>query len=207
MMTSALDGLIRLSKSDIGSAVDLLTRAFWDDSLCVYFFPNEEERKKLLPVFFKFRLKQALQNGEVYATSSGLEGVAIWQHSNTVDSSYWKNLRAGGFGFYRTMGRNLVNRMMKMDQFTSQRRAKYAVTPYMHLGPVAVDPELQGQGYSSKLIRPMLERLDRQELPCYLEAQSESNVSIYEHYGFEVLAKGNVPIADIPHWDMMRFPE
>ena len=206
-MTSALDGLTRLSKSDIGPAVDLLTRAFWDDSLCVYFFPNEEERKKLLPVFFKFRLKQALQNGEVYATSSGLEGVAIWQHSNTVDSSYWKNLRAGGFGFYRTMGRNLVSRMMKMDQFTSQRRAKYAVTPYMHLGPVAVDPELQGQGYSSKLIRPMLERLDRLELPCYLEAQSESNVSIYEHYGFEVLAKGSVPIADIPHWDMMRLPQ
>jgi predicted GNAT family N-acyltransferase len=53
----------------------------------------------------------------------------------------------------------------------------------------------------------MLERLDRQELPCYLEAQSESNVSIYEHYGFEVLAKGNVPIADIPHWDMMRLPQ
>ena len=207
MMNSALDGLIRLSKSDIGPAVDLLTRAFWDDSLCVYFFPNEEERKKLLPVFFKFRLKQAIQNGEVYATSSGLEGVAIWQHSNTVDSSYWKNLRAGGFGFYRTMGRNLVNRMMKMDHFTSQRRAKYAVTPYMHLGPVAVDPKLQGQGYSSKLIRPMLERLDRQELPCYLEAQSEDNVSIYEHYGFEVLAKGNVPIADIPHWDMMRLPQ
>ena len=206
-MASTLDGLIRLSKSDIEPAVDLLTRAFWDDSLCVYFFPDEEERKKLLPVFFKFRLKQSLQNGEVYTTSSRLEGVAIWQHSNMVDSSFWKNLRAGGFGFYRTMGRNLVNRMMKMDQFTSQRRAKYAVTPYMHLGPVAVDPELQGQGYSSKLIRPMLERLDRQELPCYLEAQSESNVSIYEHYGFEVLAKGNVPIADIPHWDMMRFPQ
>ena len=206
-MASTLDGLIRLSKSDIEPAVDLLTRAFWDDSLCVYFFPDEEERKKLLPVFFKFRLKQSLQNGEVYTTSSRLEGVAIWQHSNMVDSSFWKNLRAGGFGFYRTMGRNLVNRMMKMDQFTSQRRAKHAVTPYMHLGPVAVDPELQGQGYSSKLIRPMLERLDRQELPCYLEAQSESNVSIYEHYGFEVLAKGNVPIADIPHWDMMRLPQ
>ena len=105
------------------------------------------------------------------------------------------------------MGRNLVNRMMKMDQFTSQRRAKYAVTPYMHLGPVAVNPELQGQGYSSKLIRPMLERLDRLELPCYLEAQSEDNVSIYEHYEFEVLAKGCVPNADIPHWDMMRLPQ
>jgi len=188
-MTSALDGLIELSKADIGLAVDLLTRAFWDDPLCAYFFPNKEERKRLLPVFFKFRLKQPLQYGEVYATSSRLEGVAVWHHSNEVDSTLWKNLRAGGLGFYRTMGRNLVNRMMKMDQFTSQRRAKYAVTPYMHLGPVAVDPELQGQGYSSKLIRPMLERLDRLELPCYLEAQSESNVSIYEHYGLPTASK------------------
>lgn len=206
-MASALDALIELSKSDIGPVVDLLTRAFWDDPLCVHFFPDKEERKKILPVFFKFRLKRPLQYGDVYATSSKLEGVAIWQHSNTVNSSLWKHLRAGGLGFYRTMGRNLLNRMMKMDQYTNQRRAKYAVTPYMHLGPVAVDPELQGQGYSSKLIRPMLERLDRLELPCYLEAQSEDNVSIYEHYGFEVLAKGNVPIADIPHWDMMRFPQ
>lgn len=42
---------------------------------------------------------------------------------------------------------------------------------------------------------------------CYLEAQSESNVSLYEHYGFEVLAEGVVPNTDIPHWDMMRFPQ
>jgi ribosomal protein S18 acetylase RimI-like enzyme len=206
-MASALDGLIELSKSDIGPAVDLLTHAFWDDPLCVHFFPNEDERKKLLPVFFKFRLKQPLQYGEVYATSSRLEGVAAWQHSNTLDGTFWKYLRAGGLGFYRTMGRTLVNQMMKMNQFTNQRREKYAAIPHMHLSLVAVNPELQGQGYTSKLIRPMLERLDRLELPCYLEAQSESNVSIYEHYGFEVLAKGCVPTADIPHWDMMRHPQ
>ena len=204
-MTSALDGLFRLSKSDIEPAVDLLTRAFWDDPLCVQFFPNEE-RKKLLSIFFEFRLKLPFQDGEVYATSSRLEGLAVWQHSSTVEGTLWKHLRAGGLGFYRKMGRTLINQMMKMDQFTSQRRKKYAVTPYMHLSLVAVSPELQGQGHTSKLIRPMLERLDRLELPCYLEAQLEDNVSIYEHYGFEVLAKGNVPIADIPHWDMMRFP-
>ena len=206
-MTSALDGLTKLSKSDIGLTIDLLLRTFWDDPLSAYFFPNKEERKKLLPALFKFRVKRPFQYGDVYATSSRLEGVAIWQHSNTVNSTLWKHLRAGGLGFYRTMGRNRVNQMMKMDQFTNQRRAKYAVTPYMHLGPIAVNPELQGQGYASKLIRPMLERLDRQELPCYLETQSEFNVSIYEHYGFEVLAKGNVPIVNIPHWDMMRFPQ
>ena len=206
-MISALDGLIELSKSDIELAVDLLTRAFWDDPLCVHFFPDQEERKKLLPVFFKFRLKLPFQYGEVYATSSRLEGMTVWQHSDTVEGTLWKYLRAGGLGFYRMMGRNLVDRMMKMDQFTKQRRAKYAVIPYKHLSLVAVSPELQGQGYASKLIPPMLERLDKLELPCYLEAQSESNVSIYEHYGFEVLAKGSVPSADIPHWDMMRLPQ
>ena len=99
------------------------------------------------------------------------------------------------------------NSMMKVNEFSSKRRMKYAIDPYIHLGPFAVDPEKQGQGFASKLIRPMLAHLDENKMHSYLEAQSESNVSLYEHYGFEVLAEGVVPDTDIPHWDMMRPPQ
>ena len=206
-MASSLNGLIRLSKSDISPAVDMLTRAFWEDTLSVYLFPNQEVRTKLLPILMKFRLKQGLQFGEVYTTSSKFEGLALWKHSDRVDNTLWEILRIAGLGPIMAMGRRRITQMLKIDKFVSQRRMKYAVAPYMHLGPVAVDPEHQGKGYASKLVRPMLDQLDQLGLPCYLEAQSESNVAIYEHYGFEVLAKGTVPDSDIPHWDMMRLPQ
>jgi len=53
----------------------------------------------------------------------------------------------------------------------------------------------------------MLNHLDTEGLNCYLEAQSESNISLYQHFGFEIVAKGTVPDTDIPHWDMIRKPE
>lgn len=205
-MASSLDDLIRLSKSEIGPAVDLLTRAFWDDPTTVHLFPDQDVRTKLFPILTKFRLKQGLQFGEVYATSHKFEGLALWKHSDRVDNTLWEILRLAGLRPILAMGRRRITMMLKIDKFVSQRRMKYAVAPYWHLGPVAVDPEHQGKGYASKLVRPMLDQLDQLELPCYLEAQSESNVAIYEHYGFEVLAKGTVPDSDISHWDMMRLP-
>ncbi len=205
-MASGLNGLLKLSKSEIKPAVDMLTRAFWDDPLTVHLFPDQDVRKKLFPILTKFRLKQGLKYGEVYATSSKVEGLALWKHSDSVDNTLWEILRLAGLRPIMAMGRKRLTRMIELDRFASQRRMKYAVVPYLHLGPVAVDPEHQGKGYASKLIRPMLDLLDRLELPCYLEAQSETNVAIYEHYGFVILARGTLPDSDIPHWDMMRFP-
>jgi len=56
-------------------------------------------------------------------------------------------------------------------------------------------------------MRPMLLRLDEMRLHSYLEAQSEANVSLYQHYGYEVLEKCTLPEVGITHWDMMRTPQ
>jgi hypothetical protein len=103
-MASSLNGLIRLSKSEIGSAVDLLTRAFWDDPLTVHLFPDQDVRTKLFPILTKFRLKQGFLFGEVYATSSNMEGLALWKHSDRVDNTLWEILRIAGLGSIMAMG-------------------------------------------------------------------------------------------------------
>ncbi len=206
-MVTTLEGLLPLSKSSFQKSIDVLTRAFWDDPLNAHFFPDETQRQRLVPLFFEYRLKQGRRYGEVFTTSEEVEGIAIWIPSNTIDSTLWREFRSGGFKLLRIFGLSLINRMTKVGEFSSTRRAKYAITPYLHLGSFAVDPEMHGQGFASKLIRPMLAHLDESKMHCYLEAQSESNVSLYEHYGFEVLAEGVVPNTDIPHWDMMRSPQ
>ncbi|MHA1135076.1 MAG: GNAT family N-acetyltransferase [Candidatus Thorarchaeota archaeon] len=206
-MVSTLEGLVHVSKSSFQKSIDVLTRAFWDDPLNAYFFPDETQRQRFLPLFFEYRLKQGRQYGEVFTTSEEVEGIAIWMPSKTIDSTLWREFRSGGFKLLRIFGRSLINRMTKVGEFSSKRRTKYAITPYMHLGSFAVEPEMHGRGFASKLIRPMLAHLEEIKMHCYLEAQSESNVSLYEHYGFEVLAEGVVPNTDIPHWDMMKPPQ
>ena len=201
------DEITRLSKNNVKSAIDVLTKAFWNDPLNLHFFPEEDKRKHFLPMFFEFRLKQGLRYGEVYVTSPEVEGVAIWKHSKTIESTLWRLFRSGGLRMYRAYGGALINKMRKVDEFVSERRRRLAITPYIHLGSFAVDPAHQGKGYASTLIRPMLQRLDEMRIHSYLEAQSEANVSLYQHYGFEVLEKCTLPEVGLPHWDMMRTPK
>ncbi len=203
-MSSGLDNLIRVSSKETVPAVDLLTQTFWNDSISCLFFPNESMRKEFLTAYFEYRLKQGILYGEIYATSLDFEGIAFWKPSDKLQNTLWRNIRSGGFSLFRKLGAPLIRNMMIVDKFTTGRRNDFASGPYMYLGPLGVHPNHQGKGYASKLIRPMLQHLDVTSTSCYLETQSESNVSLYEHFGFEILDETVIPGTDIPHWDMMR---
>ncbi|MFW9793584.1 MAG: GNAT family N-acetyltransferase [Candidatus Thorarchaeota archaeon] len=202
-----IEGLTQLSNKEFEKAIGVLIRAFWDDPLLAHFFPHENKRKRFLVAFFEYRLKQGQRCGKVYLTSPDVEGVAIWKYHDKLDTSLWTDIRCGGLKMYRIAGLSLMRRLIEINDFVFERRNEYATLPYIHLGSFAVDPEMQGKGYGSRLIRPMLAHLDDMKCHCYLETQTESHVSLYEHFGFEVLAKGHVPGLDIPHWDMIRYAQ
>ena len=188
------------------SAIPVLARAFAEDPMIVHFFPDPEMRERFLPRFFQFRLKQGLRYGKVYAPSPKIEGVAIWRHSDTRADSLWGMIRVGGLGLIRMVGWKRASKMLSVARFGSHLRETLTVKPYMHLGPLGVDPAHQGQGYASRLIRPMLERLASDGLPCYLEANDESNVPLYEHLGFSVVVERDVPDSDVKLWLMVKEP-
>ena len=72
------------------------------------------------------------------------------------------------------------------------------------LQAIGVDPQFQGRGYASKLLRPMLSRIDEEGLPCYLETLDETNVPLYEHFGFKVIEKSTIPQTSLTNWAMLR---
>ena len=80
------------------------------------------------------------------------------------------------------------------------------LAPFDHwyLLPIAVDPEEQGKGYGSLLLREMFKIIDNEKLPIYLETNTEKNVGFYQRYGFEVLEYAIIPKTDIPIWCMLR---
>lgn len=77
--------------------------------------------------------------------------------------------------------------------------------PVWYLKLLGVDPEGQGQGIGSTLLRESLRELDEDGLPAYLETGTERNVRFYERFGFEV-RKAEVQLApgSTPHWTMIR---
>lgn len=75
-------------------------------------------------------------------------------------------------------------------------------TPHFHLGPLAVAPDMQGQGIGSGLLHHFCEIADAHEAPAYLETDKESNVMLYQKFGFEVMA--STTLFGVTNWFMWR---
>jgi ribosomal protein S18 acetylase RimI-like enzyme len=76
--------------------------------------------------------------------------------------------------------------------------------PHVHLGPLAVDAHLQGQGIGSLIVLEHCRRLDAAREVGYLETDKAENVRFYERFGFEVI--GEAPVLGVPNWFMRRPP-
>jgi ribosomal protein S18 acetylase RimI-like enzyme len=198
--------LIRLTKSDLAKGADLLVNAFWNDPLNLYFIPEGENRRMLLTKYLQFRLRFAIMYGEVYSTSSDFEGIAAWFPPGRSNMTYFRLMRAGGLGLVRVLGTDSISKMNRIASHFAGLRKEHLPEPHWHLFPIAVDPVHQGKGYASALMRPMLDRIQSEGLPCFLETQNEKNISLYEYFGFEVIYKEVTPEIELPNWAMVRSP-
>jgi GNAT superfamily N-acetyltransferase len=74
--------------------------------------------------------------------------------------------------------------------------------PHAHFGPFGVDPELQGQGIGSLVLREYTRRLDEAGEHSYLETEKPQNVALYQRFGFEVIDQSE--FMGVPNWFMWR---
>jgi ribosomal protein S18 acetylase RimI-like enzyme len=74
--------------------------------------------------------------------------------------------------------------------------------PHSHLGPLGVDPELQGRGIGSLVLAEYTRRLDAGGEHSYLETDKPENVALYGRFGYEVVEEAEV--LGVPNWFMWR---
>jgi GNAT superfamily N-acetyltransferase len=57
-----------------------------------------------------------------------------------------------------------------------------------------VRPERQRQGLGKALVKPILERADREVVDCRLETADPTNIPFYQGFGFNVVDAAFAPI-------------
>lgn len=203
-MTAISGGLIRLSKGQVKPASEVLARAFVDDPELVPLVPEPPKRMELLHSLFQMALDHAIEHGEVYAVSPKMEGIAVWLPSGVPEMTLWTIMRHGGLRLLFKVSWRLLRKMRQDENFARELRRRLAPTPHWYLAVLGVDPKFQGKGYASHLLKPMLARLDAEKLPAYLETSIEEYVSIYQHFGFEVVEEGVMPGSGSKMWAMLK---
>lgn len=206
MLSADSGNFVYLTETEIKPAGGVLARAFQDYPLFANFIPEASKRNLLLPDIFEFLTRYGVLYGEVYATSPGLEGIAVWFPSEKAEMTLLRMIRIWGFrliyDYVRT--RRSISRLLSYNEYALKVQNRHLHCPHWYLFLIGVDPTFQGKGYANALIKPMLTRIDKEHLSCYLETQDEKNISIYERYGFEVVQVDTVPGTDLKHWAMLR---
>jgi ribosomal protein S18 acetylase RimI-like enzyme len=107
----------------------------------------------------------------------------------------------GALGYVRALGLRLP-RASRLQKFFESHHLQ---EPHYYIRYVGVATRFQGQGLGTALLRPTLDRCDREGVPAYLEASTERSAALYERLGFVHLGELRVP--DGPRfWPMRRPP-
>jgi GNAT superfamily N-acetyltransferase len=168
--------------------------------------PDEEERRRVLVSRMEDSIETAMSHDAVFVAtdeSTGkILGVAIWGPPGSYPPA--ENVQSDNDvpSYLADVDTEIVEGLQAYDDNCNLH---FPDEPVWYLKLLGVDPDGQGKGIGSMLLRESLCELDEDALPAYLETGTERNVRFYERFGFAV-RRAEVQLApgSTPHWTMIR---
>ena len=182
-------------------AAGVLAHAFFDDPVLRHIHPDDAGRLAWSIRFFDVMVRVGQLHGSVLEAEDGA-GVAIWLPPDHAHPSTWTYLRAGGLGFALHTPPAVRGRGLRYLAFAQALHRRSTTGPHGYLPYLGVDPERQGQGLGTRLLRPILRLADEDGLPCYLESSTDRATALYRRHGFEVVGEGDVEAGGPRLWGM-----
>ncbi len=196
------------ARADLTATVATLVRAFDDDPVMMWIFPDERMRRRRLPGFFAGTLRGTSlrhEGTEVCVRQdvgqSQVLGGAIWLPPGTWRPPLWRQLVA-----LPSVAVRLGSRLAAASATYGALLRLHPERPHWYLSGIGTDPPVQGTGVGGELMRSRLARCDAARLPAYLESSKEQNVPFYERHGFRVTGELTIPGGGPTLWLMWRNP-
>jgi ribosomal protein S18 acetylase RimI-like enzyme len=194
--------LLELNRAELAEAARLVGRGMCANPIMVWAFgiPDTERRCQALARFFVPVLHGLYRRGLILGAfrDGSLVGVCGMARPGLCQPTPLEKLRVAP----SVVLGNPVGTPLRVLKWVGEWARRDPTEPHWHLGPVAVDSHLQGQGIGSAMLGDFCARMDDGRTLSYLETDKSENVRFYQKFGFAVTAKTEV--LGIPNWFMSR---
>ncbi len=189
-----------LQESELPEAVAVSTRAYSTNPLGVAVYREHPDQK----VYQEDSYRQLYEHmpGQVFIAKKdehvvGVMRMVEWPHCQ-MSLSLTQTLRIL-LPAMLTRNRGLAIQRLTAMRVWSKHHPK---EPHWHLGPIAVVPEMQGQGIGSQLMEHFCNYMDSTGGVAFLETETIENVRLYERFGFSVTDEAL--LIGVRNWFMWR---
>ena len=198
-------GLYIVQKKDLPRLAEVAADAYRDYPLHNWFTKGkyDEVASKLL---MQISLKTMTEDAVIYADSEQINGFAAWLPFGFTGNKAIPFLKSGGLKLILHSGFGIISRLSAYEKYAMNLKKEYTDNYDWYLFNLSIKKDAQGKGIASKLMRPMLQFCDDERMVAYLETNKESNVSLYRHYGFELMKEELIPKTPVMHYSMVRGP-
>ena len=198
----------KISIEEFNRVIDILAKAFHKDPLWLYLMPNEKKREKYTRKFFKAMVFLQYNKAEYYGVSDPIKGIALWQfpHPPILKKERYIKLffRSGVLGLLFSDFASYFIKALPLYLKIARMKEKYTPEPHYYLSTIAIHPKYQGKGFASPLINHILNKADKEHISAYLETVTPGNVPIYQHFGFKIMERVEIPKKNLTLWCLYR---
>lgn len=202
-MMPAMPNVEPLDPSEVPLAAGVLARAFRDNPGMMAALPGltEEVRLGLLGPCMDGFVASVRRFGvaEVVKDAGAIVAVSLSFAPGKFPPPFYATIIQAKGPLRAGLGVSL--RFARVDH---EMRKRHPHDPHWYLWFLGVEPERQGQGLGSVLLRSLSAKAEADLVPCYLETDKASSVKIYERHGYRVEAEDVLPGLDLRLWYMRR---
>ena len=199
-------GLYLVGKKDLRRLAEVAADAYRDYPLHNWLTKGKYD-EKASRLLMQISLKTMTEDAVIYADSEEINGFAAWLPFGFTGNKALPFMLNGGLALFHHAGFGLIGRLQSFETYAMNLKKEFTDHYDWYLFNLSIKKDAQGKGIASKLMRPMLQFCDDERMVAYLETNKDSNVGLYQHYGFEVMSEGMVPNTSVPHYAMARRPK
>src|SRR6185436_5975080 len=176
--------LLELKRTELAEAARLVGRGMCANPIFVWAFgiPDIERRRQALARFFAPVLHGLYRRGLILGAfrDGSLVGVCGMARPGLCQPTPLEKLRVAP----SVVLANPVGTPLRVLKWVREWARRDPTETHWHLGPVAVDSHLQGQGIGSAMLADFCARMDEGRTLSYLETDKSENVRFYQKFGF-----------------------
>lgn len=198
-------GLYIPQKKDLKRLTEIAADAYRDYPLHKWFTKGKND-PVASGLIMQITLKAMAKDAIIYTDSAEMNGFAVWFPFGFKGNKILPFFFNGGLKLIFRCGFGIIGRLWAYEKYAMSLKKEITNHYDWYLYNISVKQEAQGKGFATKLLRPMLEFCDNEQMPAYLETNKEKNVGLYQHYGFELKSSALIPNTTVSHYAMVREP-